>query len=161
MNGSLEDEAGVSALLCFHALRPRIEQTSLPRGGNAAGGCRVPPWRMGGSRSPCRQLPPSEVRRPRLHLHFYFTEAIPTPPQGRRASEGSKEARNAQLMQLPPRGENMRRRKGSPLHALLHCGHITSFQPLRLPLRPPKGPLNIAFLCWNALASPCGSVNSC
>ena len=76
--------------------------------------------------------------------HSCSTEAIPTSPQGRRVSEGSKEARNA--TQLPPHGENMRRGKGSPLLVFLHCGHITSCQPLRLPSIPPKGPLNIVFL---------------
>lgn len=123
-------------------------------------GCRVPPWRTGGSRSPCRQLPPSEVRRPRLHLHFYFTEAIPTPPQGRRASKGSKEARNTQLMQLLPHGENTRRKGSPPSCAPSLWPHHLLSAP-QAPLRPPKGPLNIVFLCWNALASPCGSVNSC
>ena len=46
MNGSLEDEAGVSALLCLRALRARIRQTSLPREA-ALLGCRAPPWRTG------------------------------------------------------------------------------------------------------------------
>ena len=75
--------------------------------------------------------------------HSCSTEAIPTSPQGRRVSEGSKEARNA--TQLPPHGENMRRRQGSPLLVFLHCGHITPSAP-QAPLHPPKGPLNTVFL---------------
>ena len=72
MNGSLEDEAGVSALLCLRALRARIRQTSLPRGGSAAG-VQVPSLEDGDAHSPCRQLPPSEVRR------LWAVPAIPAP----------------------------------------------------------------------------------
>lgn len=141
----------------FMLLRPRIEQTSLPRGGNAAGGAgSLPGAEDGGSRSPCRQLPPSEVEltqaAPPFLLHGGHSYSTP----GRRASEGSR-GQAAQLMQLRHMEKHEEKERQPPFGAP-SCGPHHLLSAPQAPSNHPQAHFEHSIPLLECSCLPCGSI---
>ena len=144
--------------MCLRALRARIGQTSLPRGDSAAG-VQGPSLEDGDSHSPCRQLPPSEVRR------LWAVPAIPAPQRP--------------FLLHPREGESARgQKRPGTLHNSLHMektwgeGKAAPFSrsftvATSPPVSPsgsppsPQRPSEHSVPLKNALPFLCGLVNSC
>ena len=115
------------------------ESGRLPcRGGSAAGGCRVPPWRTGGSCSPCRQLPPSEVRSPGAAPPFLLHRGHSYSTPGKASQPGVKRGQERTTNAAPATWRKHEEKERQPPSRAPSLGPHHLLSAPQAPLHPPK-----------------------